>query len=420
ARIDLHVKEKEAIEERADGYLRDISSRDRDVILANKARDRAERKLNDTLYVANNAKCAHCQISDKMRKHLTDVVAEKTVLLEKCQKECLDAKKRAEQSDRISHILSKDSEKLKFELNRWKSDAERNITEISRLKEKRNTSPDEPKKQSPSDDGPILKPPPPPPQMPTPPEETDAMFNAWLPKGSLQWSQKRSFREQKWYDAFAWRRYVGKREPLQVIRSRTPTDFARHHSPGQDQPCPRDTVPMIGKLPSRITKAKAEKAEAAAVSNGEKNATASNSEENATISDREKDTISDGEKNEKTSASVPPVVAAQSRIAEPKEMLKKGKAKNKNKKKKKMVPPFGFPMKTMQPGPAFKAGPFNGPKAGPFNGPAPHLKSGPSVIQEAAPHPAETIRTRFSSSPLPWHRAEAAAAPVEYNAWERG
>ncbi|CAJ0595629.1 unnamed protein product [Cylicocyclus nassatus] len=70
-----------------------------------------------------------------MRKHLTDVVAEKTVLLEKCQKECLDAKKRAEQSDRISHILSKDNEKLKFELNRWKLDAERNITEISRLKE---------------------------------------------------------------------------------------------------------------------------------------------------------------------------------------------------------------------------------------------------------------------------------------------
>ncbi|VDM71805.1 unnamed protein product, partial [Strongylus vulgaris] len=134
ARIDLHIKEKEAIEERADGYLRDISSRDRDVILANKARDRAERKLNDTLYVANNAKCAHCQISDKMRKHLTDVVAEKTVLLEKCQKECMDAKRRAEQSDRISHILSKDSEKLKFELNRWKSDAERNITEITRLK----------------------------------------------------------------------------------------------------------------------------------------------------------------------------------------------------------------------------------------------------------------------------------------------
>ncbi|CAJ0591212.1 unnamed protein product [Cylicocyclus nassatus] len=536
ARIDLHVKEKEAIEERADGYLRDISSRDRDVILANKARDRAERKLNDTLYVANNAKCAHCQISDKMRKHLTDVVAEKTVLLEKCQKECLDAKKRAEQSDRISHILSKDSEKLKFELNRWKSDAERNITEISRLKEelrkltstvppnstyapqsriepqtpkdsphttgslvshsvsqspisqspaytdpkKRNSSPDEPKKQLPSDDGPILKPPPPPPQMPTPPEETDAMFNAWLPKeprrghspqisffnsspaGSRHENHPsmrnpfngpvirepfngpvirdpfngprrgrsvsrsgfmRSPGEDMWGNAGDRNHEVLREpnshrfgEPSQSVGSRTPTDnFAKHHSPRQEEPCPRDTVPMIGKLPSRITKAKAGKVDDATISNGEKKGTVPNNEENATISDAEKNaTISNGEKNEKTSASVPPVVAAQSRIAEPKESIKKGKAKNKNKKKKKMLhaAPFGFPIKTMQPGPAFKAAPFNGP--------ASHLKSGPSIIQEAAPHPAETIRTRFSSSPLPWHRAEAAAAPVEYNAWERG
>ncbi|KAK6055529.1 hypothetical protein COOONC_06966 [Cooperia oncophora] len=134
-RIELHIKEKEAVEERADGYLREISARDRDVILANKSRDRAERKLNDTLYVANNAKCAHCQISDKMRAHLTDVVAEKTVLLEKCRKECTDLQRRADHSERISRILSKDSEKLKFELNNWKSDAERNLAEISRLKE---------------------------------------------------------------------------------------------------------------------------------------------------------------------------------------------------------------------------------------------------------------------------------------------
>ncbi|VDO89710.1 unnamed protein product [Heligmosomoides polygyrus] len=135
ARIDLHIKEREAADERADGFLRKISERDRDVILANKARDRAERKLKDSLYVANNAKCAHCQISDRMRAHLTDVVAEKTVLLEKSQKECQDLSRRADQSERISRILSKESEKLKFDLNTWKSDAERNLAEIARLKE---------------------------------------------------------------------------------------------------------------------------------------------------------------------------------------------------------------------------------------------------------------------------------------------
>ncbi|KHJ95670.1 hypothetical protein OESDEN_04383 [Oesophagostomum dentatum] len=205
ARIDLHVKEKEAVEERADGYLRDICARDRDVILANKARDKAERKLNDTLYVANNAKCAHCQISDKMRKHLTDVVAEKTVLLEKCQKECIDAKKRAEQADRISQILSKDSEKLKFELSRWKSDAERNITEITRLKEElrrtsapmfdktmlntsqprgvRNPSPNDSVKASENtEEELLLRPPPAPPIMPTPPEEPDSLPASCTPK----------------------------------------------------------------------------------------------------------------------------------------------------------------------------------------------------------------------------------------------
>ncbi|WKY12397.1 hypothetical protein Q1695_003741 [Nippostrongylus brasiliensis] len=141
AKIDLHIKEKEAAEERADGYLREISVRDRDVILANKSKERAERKLNDTLYVANNAKCAHCQISDKMRAHLTDVVAEKTVLLDKCRKECgnehypLLLQRRADHAERISKILSKDSEKLRFELNTWKSDAERNVSEIARLRE---------------------------------------------------------------------------------------------------------------------------------------------------------------------------------------------------------------------------------------------------------------------------------------------
>uniref|UniRef100_A0A0K0D9C5 Uncharacterized protein n=1 Tax=Angiostrongylus cantonensis TaxID=6313 RepID=A0A0K0D9C5_ANGCA len=134
ARIELHIKEREAAEERADGYLRDIHTRDREVILANKLRDRAERKLKDSLYVANNAKCAHCQISEKMRTHLTSVVAEKTIMLEKCQKECSDLHRRADQADRISQILSKDSEKLRFELNTWKSDAERNLMEISRLK----------------------------------------------------------------------------------------------------------------------------------------------------------------------------------------------------------------------------------------------------------------------------------------------
>lgn len=45
-----------------------------------------------------------------------------------------EAMRRADHADRISQILSKDSEKLRFELNRWKSDAERNITEITRLK----------------------------------------------------------------------------------------------------------------------------------------------------------------------------------------------------------------------------------------------------------------------------------------------
>ncbi|KAK6026650.1 hypothetical protein OSTOST_07368, partial [Ostertagia ostertagi] len=43
-RIDLHIKEKEAVEERADGYLREISERDREVILANKSRIEQERK----------------------------------------------------------------------------------------------------------------------------------------------------------------------------------------------------------------------------------------------------------------------------------------------------------------------------------------------------------------------------------------
>ncbi|KAJ1366381.1 hypothetical protein KIN20_027022 [Parelaphostrongylus tenuis] len=90
ARVGLLMKEKEAAEELADGCLRD-----RVVMLANKLPDGPERTLKESLYAADNAVCAQCQINEEMRTHLADEVAEKKRLLEKCQKECSDVRSRS-------------------------------------------------------------------------------------------------------------------------------------------------------------------------------------------------------------------------------------------------------------------------------------------------------------------------------------
>ncbi|KAK6753011.1 hypothetical protein RB195_012550 [Necator americanus] len=493
ARIDLHIKEKEAIEERADGYLREISARDREVILANKARDRAERKLGDTLYVANNAKCAHCQISDKMRKHLTDVVAEKTVLLEKCQKECIDAVRRADQADRISQILSKDSEKLRFELNRWKSDAERNITEITRLKEElkkvtsnasgtavSNTASQTPRSESftskqsshcnaspapnhvgklqtsndsgstPSKEmlnssqdgvakifannveGSVVRPPPIPPVMPTPPEEPDSPFTSWLPKerrvdcsppvtffnspsttskhGCLIPSVRKNhpFNGPVFSERSAGRRNgpsvgssstkedeksidrtgeklsdqsIRKVGPLQPVVTATSTEMGnvrqQHDTRSSDQSCTGDNVPMIGKLPSKMTR------------NNQKTNGAN------------------------TSTSRLFDVGAQKTTAQPslRQSGKSGKTKVKTAKKN----VFGglHQHKNAKTIPSLMS--VCGPP--PFNGPVSFFEEGHHRSRSPPEsHPSDTIRMRFSSSPLPWHRGGAA---TDYEVWDR-
>ncbi|RCN31727.1 hypothetical protein ANCCAN_22483 [Ancylostoma caninum] len=501
ARIDLHVKEKEAVEERADGYLRDISARDREVILANKARDKAERKLNDTLYVANNAKCAHCQISDKMRKHLTDVVAEKTVLLEKCQKECTDAMRRADQADRISQILSKDSEKLRFELNRWKSDAERNISEITRLKEElrkastassgpvtsmisaaqvrvvnilaephtpkqgaydspaqnhvgkpvtsndsyvRNSSPDGPVKLLPNTaEDSLMRAPLIPPVMPTPPEEPDSPFTSWLPKvterkaeqsppvsffnspsltsrhGSVPPSLRKPHpfngpvmndRSASRLDAAGFspssietsRKSISKNgEKLVAQNSGKAAETAlsvaatsqagkgigqQHGTKKIDQIGSNDTVPMIGKLPSKITK-----------KNQKQEVTPAETNDGNTSTSRLFDA---GSQRAEAQKSV-------QQIGKPVQPVFEGKPKTKNAKKKMLRAQQQVNPKTIQPLMSIR-----GPT--PFNGPVSFIR--PAARSPPASHPAENIRTRFSSSPLPWHRAGTAA---DYDAWGR-
>ncbi|EYB87577.1 hypothetical protein Y032_0260g522 [Ancylostoma ceylanicum] len=518
ARIDLHVKEKEAVEERADGYLRDISARDRDVILANKARDRAERKLNDTLYVANNAKCAHCQISDKMRKHLTDVVAEKTVLLEKCQKECTDAVRRADHADRISQILSKDSEKLRFELNRWKSDAERNIIEITRLKEElrkvgspstggpvtnmipanqiraepntpkqsayavdsvasnhvgkpvasndpsevlfvfdvRNSSPEGPAKLLPnSAEESVMRAPLIPPVMPTPPEEPDSPFTSWLPKdrkaehsppisffnspsvtsrhGGVPPAMRKphpfngpviSDRSAGKLDAAGFspssietnRKSISKNgeklmgqnsskaaEPTLSVAttSQTGKGNVQQNSPRKiDQVGSSDTVPMIGKLPSKITKKNQKQEVTATEANGGNTATSRLFDLGSQSAGAQKSV------QQIAKPGVGMVAGAQQSVQQ---IAKPGKPKpSKNAKKKMLRAQQQVASKAIQPlmsirGPT----PFNGPV---FAGIRPAARSSPQ------PHPVETMRTRFSSSPLPWHRGGTAA---DYDAWER-
>ncbi|KAJ1366380.1 hypothetical protein KIN20_027022 [Parelaphostrongylus tenuis] len=104
ARVGLLMKEKEAAEELADGCLRD-----RVVMLANKLPDGPERTLKESLYAADNAVCAQCQINEEMRTHLADEVAEKKRLLEKCQKECSDELKA---KSRVSWNTEKMPEKL--------------------------------------------------------------------------------------------------------------------------------------------------------------------------------------------------------------------------------------------------------------------------------------------------------------------
>ncbi|VDM65804.1 unnamed protein product [Strongylus vulgaris] len=296
----------------------------------------------------------------------------------------------------------------------------------------RNSPNDLPKPSLNAEDEPILRPPPPPPLMPTPPEEPESMFNSWIvkeqrgehsppvsffnpPSASSRHDNYPLIRKSHPFNGPVirdhltgrfggpilshsppdesrniwqvlslsflllkfWKYFFFKAEPAQGISSRVSTENRTSSQPSpkeDDPPCSRDTVPMIGKLPSKIIKKK-EKVDTNAIQTTD----------------------------DKRSVPALPIVQSQSKIAEPKlERVKKiGKAKNKGKKKKMCA--------AMRHGYNIRRGPA------PFNGPVPFFGSAPSIIQEAEAHPAETIRTRFSSSPLPWHRGEAAN---ECNAWE--
>nr|CDJ82611.1 hypothetical protein LOC100334539 [Haemonchus contortus] len=471
-RIDLHIKEKEAVEERADGYLREISARDRDVILANKSRDRAERKLNDTLYVANNAKCAHCQISDKMRSHLTDVVAEKTVLLEKCRKECANLQRRADHSDRISRILSKDSEKLKFELNNWKSDAERNLSEISRLKEElkkasskrghlksrdkvENLTPKQPvfvsspalsgsdgKSCTPTDSAgshtqeeqvgtspvsaakvtsnaavqvALI--------MPTPPEEPDSPFSSWLPKdrkkdspptvpsfnatsvppklqASLPVPTKKSL---PFNGSVIIERPVGKQVsvssspmPDKGIMMKSATNSDRKTVEGNAM-C-NTNVPCSSDVAERNQRT---------LLHGRDDATPSSSKANEKIIRMPPNKSSSVEAFNVRSDSQPLTsnTSVPSKIKPAVEQLEMVPRKESRKRKSSMVEyleKIDASRSTTAP-----VLPFNGPVS---------LSSGVvSPNRAAQPKPSEAERTRFSSSPLPWHRHESSSG---YRPWE--
>ncbi|ETN80857.1 hypothetical protein NECAME_02256 [Necator americanus] len=53
----------------------------------------------------------------------------------------------------------------------------------------------------------------------------------------------------------------------------------------------------------------------------------------------------------------------------------------------------------------------------PFNGPVSFFEEGHHRSRSPPEsHPSDTIRMRFSSSPLPWHRGGAA---TDYEVWDR-
>ncbi|PAV91175.1 hypothetical protein WR25_19238 [Diploscapter pachys] len=113
-RVDMERK-------RADELARQILLKERDQHLAEAERDEANGKLADSLFLANNVKCALCVNSTKMKEILTLQVKEKTIQVQQAMNERNDMRRKLENADKISQILHKDRAKFEYEAKTWKS-----------------------------------------------------------------------------------------------------------------------------------------------------------------------------------------------------------------------------------------------------------------------------------------------------------
>ncbi|GMR59827.1 hypothetical protein PMAYCL1PPCAC_30022, partial [Pristionchus mayeri] len=118
----------------ADRYHRISVDLEKDVIKAQvKARD-IGLKLDDKLYLTNNAKCTHCKVNIQIKNMLTEQVADKTLSNTNLSRERETISKELKNLKLVHSIVSKENNQLKFELKAWESNSHKLKSELDQLK----------------------------------------------------------------------------------------------------------------------------------------------------------------------------------------------------------------------------------------------------------------------------------------------
>ncbi|GMT11565.1 hypothetical protein PFISCL1PPCAC_2862 [Pristionchus fissidentatus] len=134
ASLDYQQALTKEAENQANIYHRASAELEQKIFVAHLEAKDAKEKLDDKIYLTNNAKCAHCQVNDRIKEMMTEQIAEKTLSANNLGKERVMLSKKLENSEKIAAIVSKENQKLKFELKAWESNCHRMKAELQALR----------------------------------------------------------------------------------------------------------------------------------------------------------------------------------------------------------------------------------------------------------------------------------------------
>uniref|UniRef100_A0A8R1HXV3 Uncharacterized protein n=1 Tax=Caenorhabditis japonica TaxID=281687 RepID=A0A8R1HXV3_CAEJA len=133
AKIAFLEQEKVYERNRAEFFLRKKDVYELQTNEANETAKTAVKNLNDRLFVAENEKCAHCRISEKLRKQLTAEVAEMTTTSKAAVAQRDEMIEKAGLYEAAAQKLGKDCDTVKYERDSWQAYAVRYQKEVTRL-----------------------------------------------------------------------------------------------------------------------------------------------------------------------------------------------------------------------------------------------------------------------------------------------
>ncbi|GMS81325.1 hypothetical protein PENTCL1PPCAC_3500, partial [Pristionchus entomophagus] len=134
ASLEYQKSVTEEAESLADNYHRMSVELEKKILVAKMEEEDAKTKLNDAIYLTDNAKCTHCKVNERIKVMLTEQLGEKTLSAKNLAKEREDLVKKLENSERIAKIMNKENQQLKFEKSAWESNCHRFRSELLQLK----------------------------------------------------------------------------------------------------------------------------------------------------------------------------------------------------------------------------------------------------------------------------------------------